>query len=165
MSKKNKNNISVVENNPAPSNNGLTLTVHQNFADDYVDCEGSQKKEIIRRLDRISETGSCGSNDTERRNLAKGLVEVKFKSGIRVYGGIRKIDGKDSFFVVALGGKGDAAKQNRDIQKATELYVRAVEQDAKKPARLNDEVTFNEVSEMNKKQFKKFMTDKYTKTA
>lgn len=74
-----------------------------------------ERARIEARLERL-EDGNLGKH----RNLAGGLIEIKFDSGHRIYAGRKG----DVFILLLIGGDKSGGKkgQNKDIEKAREIW-------------------------------------------
>lgn len=72
---------------------------------------------VEHRLDRIAEHGHFGQYGTGWKNLEPGLLELKWKSGLRVYFSIFT-SGPDVVFVLTGGNKNG---QDKDIKRARKI--------------------------------------------
>lgn len=73
----------------------------------------TQQAEVDSRIAEWRANGNLGKH----RNLPSGVIELKFGSVLRVYGGKEG----DTLFLLILGG--DKNSQNEDIQYATEIWL------------------------------------------
>lgn len=93
----------------------LTLKTTAEFAEWYEELSDTQRTRIDARLDNVKE-GHFGSP----RSLGSGLLELKWKNGMRVYFSRKKIGSVD---VIILWG-GFKGTQDADITRGRRLKER-----------------------------------------
>lgn len=86
-----------------------TLSGKEPYLDWYLSLDNSQKIIISKRLIRTK-----NDNYGDYKDLGKGLKELRFKKGLRIY-----FTEEENIIVILLNG-GDKKQQSKDIKKAKE---------------------------------------------
>jgi putative addiction module killer protein len=82
----------------------------------FNDLDNSLKSKVIFRLEKLSR-GQLG----EYKKLPKGISELKFKNGLRIYFS----ETEQEIILLLIGG--NKSKQSNDIKKAQEYYQDYIE--------------------------------------
>lgn len=105
----------------------LRLKKTAEFGNWYDGLRDTLRARIDARLDRIQKYGHFGGS----RDLGRGLLELKWKDGARVYFSLKRIEDVD---VVILWG-GHKGTQSQDIRKARKIksqYENTRDEESKK---------------------------------
>lgn len=86
------------------------------YLDWYLSLDNSQKIIISKRLIRVK-----NDNYGDYKDLGKGLKELRFKTGLRIY-----FTETENVIVILLNG-GDKKQQSKDINKAKEYLSEYIE--------------------------------------
>lgn len=93
-----------------------TLSGKEPYLDWYLSLDNSQKIIISKRLIRTK-----NYNYGDYKDLGKGLKELRFKTGLRIY-----FTEDENIIVILLNG-GDKKQQSKDIKKAKEYLNEYIE--------------------------------------
>lgn len=93
-----------------------SLSGKEPYLDWYLSLDNSQKIIISKRFARVK-----NDNYGDYKDLGKGLKELRFKTGIRIY-----FTETENVIVLLLNG-GDKKQQSKDIKKAKEYLNEYIE--------------------------------------